>query len=426
MAILGRSTPQATSSLCSLGLFLAGYIFYTSSLIEPFYAADFALTSWQIGMAQSAVPMGAIVGAVLAGWLADGLGRRRLLVWSFLCLAVVGLITGFAFNFYSLFFLRALNGLLAGTLYPLCAAYLIEMTPVDKLARQSAILMFVNCLAAPVGCLLAFLLSTLLSDAMLWRVLTAFHALPAFAAYRFAKTLPESRAWLIAEQQGRQHWAEIKALKALFNPTHRYMTCCLLGTWFLMDVAYYGINFFIPYLLQAMQSHSLSSGLATELHVFIINVSFALGALLSVFIIEKWGLIQLQKMGFIWASLSLLLLANYFYMGLNQGAIIILLFVLFNLALNAGPDVTTYLLSATSYPVEIRGSSHGVIAGFAKGGSVLGVLFLPKLQESWGVESVLLMLAMLLFFAYMLTVGLAKTMLKDHHLTEANLSYETN
>ena len=75
---------RSISTLCSLGLFLAGYIFYSSSLIESFYSTEFSLTSWQIGIAQSAVPLGAIIGALVAGRGADLFGRQRLLCWNFL------------------------------------------------------------------------------------------------------------------------------------------------------------------------------------------------------------------------------------------------------------------------------------------------------------------------------------------------------
>src|SRR5262249_47313721 len=163
---------------------------YTSALIEPFYAVDFGLSSWQIGLAQSGVPLGAIAGAMLAGSFADYLGRRRLLLMSFLLLGLTGLASGLVFDYYSLCLMRFLNGCLAGTLYPLCAAYLTEMTPSVSLARQSAILMFMNCLAAPVGCVLAFLLFHLVEPAWGWRLLSLSHALPAFLGYGLARKLP--------------------------------------------------------------------------------------------------------------------------------------------------------------------------------------------------------------------------------------------
>ncbi len=410
------SNSKAVSLLCSLGLFLAGYIFYSSSLIESFYRSELALSSWQTGITQSAVPLGAILGAILAGRLADLWGRNRVLIWNFLLIFVFGLLSSLCFDFYSLCFARLLNGFLAGTLYPLCAAYLIEMTPPHSHARKTAFLMFVNCLAAPVGCIIAMLLSLVCDDYILWRLCAMAHCIPALFAFYWVKQLPESQAW-------KTHKKSTKTgLNIIFSNQYKNITICLIAAWFLMDVAYYGINFFVPYLLQAMQVKTMVSSLNHQWGTFIINIFFMLGALAAIFIVEKVNLLQLQKYGFLCASLSLFSLAMYFHVGLHQSFFIILLFVLFNFSINLGPDVTTYLLSATSYPVEIRGSGHGFISGFAKSGSFVGVLLLPKIQDYWGYETVILSLSVLLFAAYLFTLQFAKIMFNTDK--EGHLSYE--
>lgn len=437
----GSSSNRAVSFLCCIGLFCSGCVFYSSSLMESFYASEFALTSWQIGSAQSAVPLGAMLGAIFAGRLADFLGRHRLLVWNFLLLVIIGLGSGLTFDFYSLCFSRLMLGFLAGTLYPLCAAYLTEMTPQESIARQTAYMLFINCLAAPVTCIVAILLSCICNEHSLWRVISACQAAPAIIAYLWSRKLPESRAWLLCEEKLSRSASDKKmtatnlfgGMRVLFNPTYRNVTLCLISTWFLMDIAYYGIMFFVPYLLQVIQIRSISNFNAhyhtllsseTVWGTFIINFFFMLGAFASVFIVERMNLTTLQKRGFLFSSLSLFLLAAYFYAGLHHAYIVILLFMLYNFSLNIGPGVTTYLLSATSYPVEIRGSGHGFVAGFAKFGSFLGVLFLPKIQDLWGYESVILILSILLFSAYLFTINLSKAIVKDN-ATEAEIAYET-
>lgn len=437
-----HSYAQAISYLCSLGLFLAGYIFYSSSLIQSFYAAEFKLTSWQIGLAQSAVPLGAVIGAVFAGRLSDLLGRHRLLVWNFLLLVVIGLLGSLSYDFYSLCLARVLNGFLAGTLYPLCAAYLTEMTPQASLARQSAFMMFINCLSAPVACVIAILLAFVLENHTLWRAVSVCHAFPAFIAYLWSKKLPESQEWLLCDEKlsqltrdAKMTWGNLlHGIKILFSPTHRNVTICLIGAWFLMDVAYYGINFFVPYLLRASQvqtfspnftTHSLLSN-GTVWGTLIINMFLMLGAFTSIFVVERIDLIKLQKYGFLFSSISLFLLASYFYLGFSHNYVIILLFIFFNLTINVGPNVTTYLLSATSYPVHIRASGHGFIAGFAKFGSFLGVLFLPLLQDLWGYAIVIFLLAMTLFTAYVLNINFSKAILKDRDVIEPEVLYETS
>src|SRR5262245_8993852 len=131
--------------LCALGLFIAGFIFYSSAWIQSYYTAEFNLTSWEIGIVQSIVSLGAIAGAILAGRAADLCGRRRLLLWNFLGIIVAGLLSGLSFDYHSLCCTRFLNGFLAGMLYPLCATYLCEMMPAQALPRAAATLMSFNC-----------------------------------------------------------------------------------------------------------------------------------------------------------------------------------------------------------------------------------------------------------------------------------------
>lgn len=417
--------PRGVALFCALGLFISGYVFYSSSLIEPFYAYEFKLNNWQIGYAQSSVLLGAIVGAVIAGRFADLFGRHRLLVLNFQMLIFISLCSVLTVGFYSLCTTRLLSGVLAGTLYPLCAAYLTEMTPYVSLARQSAFLMFINCLAAPLACVIAIILAFFCEDAVLWRVVAAWQALPACCAFVWSKHFPESEKWLCCQKSRKQKIDSISfkrivsGIKIFFHPIYRNATVSLIGAWFLMDVAYYGVNFFIPYLLQLIQFQSFSLNLNDLSHslfdlsnivsTFLINMFFMLGAFAAILIIEKIDLYRLQRYGFFIAASSLFLLSVYFYFGINHPYLIILLFICFNFALNAGPGVTTYLLSATSYPVKIRASGHGFISGFAKFGSFLGVLFLPKFQELYGLNSVIMLLSILLMTAYFFTVNLAKT-----------------
>src|SRR3990167_4650480 len=227
--------------------------------------------------------------------------------------------------------------------------------------------MFLNCLAAPMACIVAILISLMVTEPWLWRLINAFCTIPSFIAYLWSRRFSESPAWLLCHKQ--KNSIHLNKISTLFHPTYRNMTLSLLFIWFFMDIAYYGINFFIPYFLQALQIKTLSSKF------------FSPAVLSHQTIFEKVNLYKLQLYGFLYASLSMLLLAGYFYLKLHQISIMIMLFIIFNVALNIGPDVTTYLLSATSYPVEIRGSGHGTIAGFAKLGSFLGVLLLPIMHS---------------------------------------------
>src|SRR4051794_28365551 len=80
---------------------LAGAIHQSPSL---------ALTETQIGLTASAYLMGAVIGALGFGRLADRLGRRRLFFVTLLVYMTASIATGFAWDFWSFALFRALTG----------------------------------------------------------------------------------------------------------------------------------------------------------------------------------------------------------------------------------------------------------------------------------------------------------------------------
>lgn len=371
-----------TNRICSLGLFLAGYIFYNSSLLEIHYSTEFHLNPFDLGVAQAAVPFGAMLGAIFAGQF----GSARLLRWCFLLLSLCGILSGFSYDFYSFSFLRLCNGFLAGMLYPLSTTYVATE---DQLAVRTAKLMFVNCLAFPIACLMSLLLEFHFPGPQLWRMLVLLQSIPALCGF-----LLVNNGNLIKTQNKSYN----------VNADYRFLTFCLATTWFLMDIAYYGINFFVPYLLNLF---------AVNYGVFFIAISFAVSAGLAIIAVKKVDLYKLQTYGFLLAGLSLSSLL------FQQDYMIVVLFIIFNIALNIGPDVTTYLFSAISYPEECRTRYHGFNAGIAKSGSVLGILFLPVLQNYFGINFVIIILAILIFLATFLSLVL-------ENLQGTKAIYETN
>src|SRR6202000_1563587 len=56
-----------------------------------------------------------------------------------------------------------------------------------------------------------------------------------------------------------------------------------------------------------------------------------------------------------------------------------------------GPNYTTMLLAAESYPTSVRSTFHGLSSGIAKVGAFGGAVVVPLLLSSYGVRGVTLM-----------------------------------
>lgn len=65
-------------------------------------------------------------------------------------------------------------------------------------------------------------------------------------------------------------------------------------------------------------------------------------------------------------------------------------FVIFEIALNAGPHLITYIIPSRIYPVSVRAEGSGIAALMGKVGAVLGVILMPILLDIGGVNLVLI------------------------------------
>lgn len=160
--------------------------------------------------------------------------------------------------------------------------------------------------------------------------------------------------------------------------------------WSCEGLGVYGIGVFIPLLVMALgiehQSASstpienVAASVKTTLWIScIILPGFLIGIWLAV---KKVSEVRLQTISF-WAcavSLVILLLSYHFHWAVW---ISLISFMAFELFLNIGPHLVTYLLPPKIYPVEVRGQGTGIAAAIGKAGAVIGVFVVPVLLK-WG------------------------------------------
>ena len=401
--------------VCALGLFVDGFDLYITSVAEPLFKKSLALSPLWLGITQAAAPIGAAIGAVLIGYITDRVGRKTMLAFNFILFIVATVLSALAWDVYSLCIFRFLVGFGVGADYPICAAYLSEMAPNQSRGKLMASAMFINCLASPVGITVSYFIFSLYPHVDAWRWMFAFGALPATLALLLRANLPESFVWR-ANQRLRQKKEIQSGYRTLFNKRYFKATIALCMAWALMDISYYSVGLFTPDILTAM--HLAGSGnfisdtkKIVESTIFL-NSFVALGALLSIVIIDKVPRVGLQKVGFLAGFLGLLMISMSTYF--NAASVYPLIFagfLTYNVFINMGPGTTTYLLPAEIYPSSIRGTGHGLASGIAKLGAFLGTILLPQFQQAFGIHMTLFFLSFTLFFGYLLTF-----MLKDYPL----------
>lgn len=166
--------------------------------------------------------------------------------------------------------------------------------------------------------------------------------------------------------------------------------------WACEGLGVYGIGVFLPILVMALGLETAAPHEAAIAHVassveitLWISCIILPGFVFGLFLIPKMNGVSQQTMGFVMSALSLLLLL-FAYRGGWPHWISILAFMMFELFLNIGPHLMTYVLPSKVFPVEIRGMGSGIAASIGKLGAVIGVFFIPILLKSGGSSLVLI------------------------------------
>ncbi|KAL1690128.1 major facilitator superfamily domain-containing protein [Schizophyllum commune] len=170
----------------------------------------------------------------------------------------------------------------------------------------------------------------------------------------------------------------------------------LIGTcscWFLLDVAFYGINLNQNVVLQEIGFDGKDGTPYQRLikigtgNIIITALGFVPGYYATVFTIEKLGRKWIQIQGFLLAALFLGILAGAFNSLPTAGFIVCFAFLQF--FFNFGANTTTYCYPAEVFPTRFRAFAHGASAAAGKAGAIISALAFNKLKDDIGTPAVL-------------------------------------
>ncbi|MGE3291794.1 MAG: MFS transporter [Geminicoccaceae bacterium] len=418
------------------GTLLDGVSVFMTGLAVPLLRAQFAIGPLEVGLLGSALVLGAVAGAVLGGHLSDRLGRRDVLLADMALLAVAALVLTLADSIVWVLAGQLLVGVAIGMDFPAASAYVAEIMPAAE--RQKMVVGTITFQA--VGMVLAASLGVWLLEQSgqgeAWRLLFAAIAVLAVLFFVLRLTVPESPHWLaehghldaaarVARRLNPQQSVTAESAAAatggqgpagfgaLFGPAFLRLTVLTAGAWFLMDIATYGVGIFTPVILQSLDpAAGVDSTLVyREIHVGrasgLVDLFLLLGFLMGIWLVPRVGAIRMQAIGFAGMVLGMLVLA--WVSGLPdqpgaRGHMVILGFVLFNLAMNMGPNSTTFVLPAILFPTRLRATAAGFAAACAKAGATLGTFLLPNLRADYGTTVMLLLLAVVAGFGMLVTL----------------------
>ncbi len=185
---------------------LAGLLFgYDQGVISgalTFIKSDFDLSDDMVEVVTSWVAVGALVGALIAGGLADRVGRRRAGMLAGVLFAAGAILQGFAPNTAVLVLGRLVIGVGVGVASVAAPLYAAEMAPTAIRGRMVSTYQ----LAITIGIFAAYLVDAALDQTGDWRLMLSIAAIPGVLLVGGMLLVPESTRWLM--KQGNRRAAQ--------------------------------------------------------------------------------------------------------------------------------------------------------------------------------------------------------------------------
>jgi PHS family inorganic phosphate transporter-like MFS transporter len=413
-----------------MGFFTDAYDLFVIGTALTLLKGLWHLSASQVSLIGSATLLGAFLGALGFGRLADRLGRKSIYAVVAVLMIIGALLSAFATGIAWLVAARFILGLGIGGDYPVSGVLASEFSNRADRGRMVGMVFSMQAVGLIVGPLvgLAVVGSGVQSDTA-WRLMLAFGALPAAAVLYLRTRMPESPRFT-AHVRGREADAAAD-LRALTGPApevgapaltvlsprsgpppatagaaapsapsghsphrrllDRRMLTLLIGTagsWFLLDYAYYGNTLSTPLILkQVAPGASLLVDLAWTLLLFVVFA--APGYVLAVWRMDRLGHRRLQLIGFAAMAVCFGLLG--LWPGLTTAIVpFLIVYGISYFFSEFGPNTTTFVLPTEVFPTSLRTTGHGVAAGVGKLGAFIGVFLFPVFNAAFGLRGSLL------------------------------------
>ena len=251
------------------------------AICMPVIIKTMNITLPQAGLLASATMIGAALGSILFGWIADNKGRRVSAEWGLVCFGVFTAIVYFVDSWGTFMVTRFIAGLGIGGIWGPCAALVAEHWHARYRARAESFMLSTFAL----GSLFAALMGTFMLSLYDWRWIFVVGGTAVIAAIFIHIYVPESKKFTVETNDKQQPLQKIR-LADLFSPENRRLTilatlasACQMG-------GYWGVNSWIPTFL--VKERRLSLAYMGMWNIMIFTGSF-IGYHVYAYIADKIG-----------------------------------------------------------------------------------------------------------------------------------------
>lgn len=384
------------------GFLLDGYDLSVISFASTIISKEFSLTSAELGLLVSSSLIGMIPGSIIFGYLADKIGRKKLMGFDLLIFLVFGILTAISNSFASLFLSRLFLGFGIGGDYPISSTIMSELSP--SLSRGKYLVGSISMYWIGTAISALFTLLLLPTGEYFWRYVFLVGAIISLPIVLLRIKLIESPRWLVAigKEKGEKE-LQVKGATSfmdIFKGRLLVVTFFVTSVWFLFDVASYGIGLYYPYVLEQF---AFPSKYEVVLGTLAISVGAIIGYIIAINIVDPLG----RRLTLI---TGLSVMSVLLYLGALthiSGSILVPYFMTF-VAFEQWAGAVTLFYPTELYPTSVRASGQGFATAISRIGGVLGTFYFPILEHQLGFANVLMLFGSLSLLADIISIMLAK------------------
>lgn len=351
----------------AFGGLLFGYDWVVIGGAKPFYEAYFGIGSSPSdqGLAMTVALIGCMFGALTVGWLADRMGRKKLLTLSAIVFLLSAWFTGAVHGFHMFLIARFFGGVGIGLASGLSPMYIAEVAPASirgRMVSLNQMMIVIGILAAQiVNWLIARPMSAGMTEAaiaqswngqMAWRWMFWVPMIPSGIFFVLSLFIPESPRWL----QLRERKDEISvekdkgSLSALFSK--RYTTALLLGVFIAVFQQWCGTNVIFNYAQEIFQQAGYEIG-DVLFNIVVTGIANLVFTIVALYTVDKVGRKPLMLLGAGGLCLIYAILGTCYYLHVTGvGMIVLVVLAIGCYAMTLGP--CTWVLISEIFPDKVR------------------------------------------------------------------------
>ncbi|WP_315836558.1 MFS transporter [Bradyrhizobium prioriisuperbiae] len=412
-----------TRIIIGAATFFDAYTVLAIAFAMPVLVREWQLTPAQVGMILSFGYLGQLVGAVFFGWLAERIGRLRVLLLTIVLFVAMDVACLFAWSAWSMIAFRFLQGIGTGGEVPVASAYLNEFIGAKRRGRFFLLYEVIF----PVGLMFAGLVGYFFVPVYGWKAMFIVGLVPAVLAIPLRWFISESPRWLASKGRLQEADAIVSALeraaiaegkdlpppqpvaataaskrdtdwRELFQGLYGKRTFTIWAMWFCTYMVINGLITWLPTLYREVFKLPLQTSLA---YGFTTSACGVVASIACALLIDRVGRKRWYACAFLLGTVPLGVLAM---LGADTATHVLVLATL-AYAIIQTIAFSLYLYSAELYPTRLRALGTGCGSAWLRLGSSAGPLVVGSIVAGYGIHYVFAI------FAGVLVVGALVTSL---------------